>query len=132
MGLPHGFGNYKWRNGAAYVGNFKDGFKDGSGKWKKDARPNCNQYDGHFKQDMKHGYGVFSWESGNSYEGEYYLDLRNGFGAMEWNDGSYYEGEWYKGLKNGQGRLVLPDGRVKEGIFKNNKFYGSKPKVAAR
>ena len=72
--------------------------KDGSGKWKKDGRPNCNQYDGHFFNDMKHGLGVFQWESGNVYEGGYWMDLREGFGKMEWNDGSNYEGEWSKGL----------------------------------
>ena len=73
---------------------------------------------------MKHGFGTFTWESGNKYEGDYYLDLREGEGKMSWNDGSNYEGEWHKGLQNGQGCLTLADGRVKAGHFRNNKFHG--------
>ena len=74
---------------------------------------------------MKHGAGIFQWESGNKFEGNYWMDLREGYGRMDWNDGSYYEGEWHEGLQHGQGRLCLPDGRIKEGIFRNNKFCGA-------
>ena len=124
MGKPHGFGTYKWKNGASYVGHFEHGIKGGFGKWKKDGGFNCNQYEGLFFNDMKHGEGVFTWESGNQYEGNYWMDLREGFGRMSWKDGSFYEGDWSKGLQHGYGRLILPDGRVKEGQFRNNKFTG--------
>jgi len=47
---------------------------------------------------MKHGYGVFSWESGNVYKGNYEFDMRQGYGEMYWNDGSTYKGNWIKGM----------------------------------
>ena len=39
---------------------------------------------------MKHGLGIFQWESGNRYEGGYYMDQRQGDGHMDWHDGSNY------------------------------------------
>ena len=50
---------------------------------------------------MKHGEGVFKWESGNKYEGCYEYDLRQGYGEMFWSDGSVYKGEWHKGFQHG-------------------------------
>ena len=41
---------------------------------------------------MKHGYGIFSWQSGNVYKGNYENDERNGYGEMSWTDGSVYKG----------------------------------------
>ena len=31
-------------------------------------------YEGTYKDDMKHGYGEFSWASGNKYKGSYMDD----------------------------------------------------------
>jgi hypothetical protein len=47
---------------------------------------------------MKHGNGVFVWESGNRYIGCYENDFRQGYGEMYWNDGSIYKGWWLKGV----------------------------------
>lgn len=47
-GKPCGFGQYKWANGATYIGHFLDGLKHGSGKWRKGPTLNCNQYEGEF------------------------------------------------------------------------------------
>jgi len=77
-----GFGQYRWKNGASYVGGFFAGMKHGRGKWRKDSRPNCNQYDGEFFNDMKHGQGSFTWESGNKFVGSYQFDQRQGYGEM--------------------------------------------------
>jgi hypothetical protein len=45
--------------------------RHGFGKWRKDQTPNSNNYEGEFHGDMKHGKGVFKWESGNVYKGMY-------------------------------------------------------------
>ena len=98
QGKPNGPGIYKWRSGANYQGDFADGIKSGSGKWKKNAdQPNCNQYEGEFANDCKHGLGVFHWESGNRYHGHYVGDQRDGYGEMYWNDSSVYIGNWKEG-----------------------------------
>jgi len=41
---------------------------------------------------MKHGHGLFKWESGNVYQGNFYEDEREGYGEMYWTDGSVYKG----------------------------------------
>ena len=61
--------------------------KHGKGKWRKvasnPAEPKrVNQYDGHYNEDKKHGYGEFTWESGNKYCGNYHYDERQGYGTM--------------------------------------------------
>ena len=48
--------------------------------------------------DKKHGYGEFTWESGNKYCGNYHYDERQGYGTMQWTDGSTYKGHWVKGV----------------------------------
>jgi hypothetical protein len=53
--------------------------KHGKGKWMQDgSNINCNQYEGDFVMDKKHGTGIFKWESGNWYKGEYSDNLRHG------------------------------------------------------
>lgn len=37
-----------------------------------------SSYVGDYKNDKKHGKGVYTWASGNVYKGEYWEDERNG------------------------------------------------------
>ena len=122
-GKPNGYGQYQWREGSIYVGEFLEGMKHGSGKWMKDSEdPKGNQYTGEYKLDKKHGEGQFNWKSGNWYKGEYIEDLRHGYGEMHWADGSSYKGDWELGKQHGFGLISLPNGKVKQGKFVNNKF----------
>ena len=78
-GKPEGFGQYKWLNGNTYTGQFLNGMKNGKGKWKKAVSfgiKSINKYDGFYEYDKKHGYGEFTWESGNRYFGNYHYDVR--------------------------------------------------------
>lgn len=83
-----------------------------------------NEYDGEYENDVKWGYGVYKWKSGNIYKGKYEDDERHGYGEMHWTDGSVYKGMWHKGIQHGKGRMEFPDGTVKEGLFENNIFQG--------
>lgn len=47
--------------------------------WKKGSGTS-DKYEGEYKSDKKHGYGIFSWASGNIYKGNYDEDLRTGYG----------------------------------------------------
>lgn len=103
-----------------------EGIKEGNGKWRKNAdQPNCNEYEGDFANDCKHGLGLFHWESGNRYHGHYINDQRQGYGEMFWNDGSVYVGHWSEGHQEGEGILRMPNGRIKQGIFHKNQFTES-------
>jgi hypothetical protein len=72
--------------------------KNGQGIWKKSADVNDNEYNGAYKNDMKHGFGIFSWTSGSKYTGHYKRDVKCGYGEMIWSDGSIYRGFWINGL----------------------------------
>lgn len=54
-GRAEGYGMYKWTNGHSYSGIFKDGMKSGKGHWKKSQVEGCNQYEGEYTEDKKHG-----------------------------------------------------------------------------
>lgn len=71
-------------------------------------------------QDKKHGYGIFTWATGNVYKGNYLDDLRSGFGEMYWTDGSYYKGEWVNGIQHGEGLIFVPGQGIKKGLFRDN------------
>lgn len=97
-GKPDGKGQYIWKSGASYVGEFKMGLKHGMGKWRKGKGNNVNQYEGAYENDKKHGNGIFTWASGNVYKGSYVNDEREGEGEMRWTDGSVYIGQWMRGI----------------------------------
>ena len=63
---------------------------------------------------------MFKWPSDGIYEGYFKGDFRHGYGVMRWADGTVYEGEWENGVQQGKGRLQMPDGTLKIGIFKDN------------
>lgn len=87
--------------------------------WKKGSGVS-DKYEGEYTADKKHGYGIFSWASGNIYKGHYVDDLRTGYGEMYWGDGSYYKGDWNKGIQHGEGVLYVPGQSIKRGKFQDN------------
>ena len=87
-----------------------------------------NCYDGEYLDDLKHGYGVFSWEAGNKYEGFYKFDERDGWGEMHWIDGSSYKGQWKEGIQHGFGIMYFDKtnaNKKKVGFFENNVFVSA-------
>lgn len=120
VGKPYGLGQYIWKNGSTYSGEFKNGLKHGQGKWRKNKDHEAHQYDGQYIDDKKEGYGIFKWASGNIYRGMYKNDEREGIGEMRWTDGSVYLGQWHRGIQHGYGKMIFPDGTIKEGYYENN------------
>jgi len=108
------------------VGDFVDGLKHGQGKWQKGEAGSITSYEGEYKRDKKHGYGIFHWASGNLYKGNFKDDERHGRGIMIWTDGSTYDGEWERGIQHGMGKMSFPDGTEKEGYFQDNVYRGSR------
>ena len=124
LGKPNGYGQYKWKNGSSYIGEFQNGLKFGFGKYRKSKANQTNMYEGQYFKDKKHGFGIAKWASGNVYRGQYKEDEREGIGEMKWIDGSLYIGQWERGIQNGFGRMKFPDGTIKEGLFENNVYKG--------
>ena len=104
-------------NGEKYEGNFKNGLRDGNGKY---FYKNGDVYDGEFKDGKIEGEGVMTYENGHKYEGEFRDNLRDGKGTYYYKNGDRYEGSWRKGLKEGKGVYYWKAGDRFEGYFENN------------
>ncbi len=134
-------------NGDIYVGDIKDGLRDGhgvmtfsatgdvyEGTFSKDEitgsgvfkYANGDVYEGSFLNSQKHGHGKFSSSNGNTYEGNYENDGRNGKGIFRWASGASYEGEFKNDLKNGTGIMTYENGDRYEGRFKDDMRDGER------
>ena len=56
-----------------------------------------NVFEGNVENDLRNGYGKYTWSSGNVYEGNYENGVINGYGKFTWSDGDVYEGNWENG-----------------------------------
>ena len=145
------FGKYTYHDGNDYVGEFKDGkrnghgaatFADGNkyiGEWKDGKRNGQGtftfadgaKYVGEFKDDMRNGQGTYTFASGSTlvkYVGELKDNKRNGQGTLTFTNGDKYVGEFKEELRNGQGTLFASNSSViNEGIWANGIFVRPAP-----
>ncbi len=63
---------------------------------------------GEYKNDLKHGRGVYTWLDGRKYTGHYQNDCKHGYGEFEWANGRRFEGHWAYGKQHGFGRYYEP------------------------
>ena len=64
------------------------------------ARAYFSKYTGNFKQGKKEGKGKY--EAGKIiYEGEFLNDMKHSLGKESYPDGSFYVGSFFMGFKNG-------------------------------
>ena len=89
------FNNFYNENGEKYIGELKNGIKDGKGilffnKNNKKER----KYEGDFKNDKKEGKGIYYWNDGHKYEGDWKNNKRGGKGIMYYNNGKIKNGFW--------------------------------------
>ena len=68
------------------------------------------KYEGQFKDDKRHGKGIFYYASGDKYDGEWKNNNRHGKGIEYYADGAKYDGEWKYGYKHGRGIQYFADG----------------------
>ena len=81
-------------------------------------------YTGEWKDDMKHGKGIFRWDNGMSYEGDWVENRRNGQGVFKWPNGQVFDGAWENDKRQGLGSLSMPDSSKLEGEWKNDVLNG--------
>ncbi|KAJ1462503.1 hypothetical protein M885DRAFT_584277 [Pelagophyceae sp. CCMP2097] len=131
-GKMHGFGTYKFADGAVYAGHFEKGQASGEGTANY---PGGTTYEGHWQDGRHHGSGVMRYASGSVYDGLWATGKRHGAGVLKYKSGHSYEGDFaygaphgrgtvksraagfsfvgtfHKGFCNGAGALVWPDGK---------------------
>ncbi|XP_060548844.1 radial spoke head 10 homolog B2-like [Pantherophis guttatus] len=103
-GIRHGFGMYKCGTyPVSYIGQWVEGKRHGKGTiYYNEA--GSSWYEGDFVNNVKSGWGVRRYKSGNIYEGQWERDLRHGEGRMRWlTSNQEYTGMWVNGIQHGQG-----------------------------
>jgi hypothetical protein len=116
-----------YEEGSKYDGEWKDDKKHGKGVY---VYEEGSKYDGEWKDDKKHGKGVMVYKgvtsnsSGQKYDGEFQDGKRHGKGVYVYEEGSKYDGEWKDGQTHGKGVLMYKDGAKYDGEFQHDKRHG--------
>ena len=115
---PHGSGKFFYVDGAVFKGEVFRGKQQGKGEMQY---PNGDRYVGEFFEDFKDGEGKYYFSSGQRYEGSFKNGNFEGQGTMFYADGSKYVGSWKDDKRNGRGIEYNSKGRVEfNGIFEDD------------
>ncbi|KPP65479.1 hypothetical protein Z043_116098 [Scleropages formosus] len=125
--VPMGHGTYTWPDGSFYEGEVVSGIRHGvgtyrcgtkdvfyRGQWQRGKRQGkgiiyynkemTSWYEGDWVNNIKDGWGVRCYPSGNVYEGQWRNNARHGEGTMKWLAlGQRYAGQWEEGVQQGRG-----------------------------
>ena len=119
-------GIIKWKNNSSYMGEIKNGVKDGIGvfNWSDGSR-----YEGEFFQDRLEGWGQIYFLEGNIYKGQILNALPHGYGEFIWSNDNRYVGSYINGKKEGFGIYIMISDNTREfvsylGFWKNGKQEG--------
>ena len=118
-GKIHGSGMKYWADGSVYTGEFKNGLMSGTGVFKdKDG----NTYEGEFEASCIEGRGIYICASSKTrYEGQFKANMRHGFGVLTYANGDRYEGGWKKDKRHGQGTTCLANGKTETATWRFDK-----------
>ena len=87
--------------------------------------PDGDKYVGEWKDGERNGQGIFTFgkgkHEGDKFVGEYKDGVRNGQGTYTWTNGQKYVGEWKDEKENGQGTMSLSNGEKYVGEFKDGR-----------
>ena len=122
-GKLEGSGKFIWENGCYYIGQFKNGKKNGKGiiYYKKGNI----MYDGDFLNDKKEGNGKLILKNGQYYIGQFKKGKKHGKGIDYYKNGNImYEGDYLNGKLDGNGKFIFKNGQYYIGQFKNGKRNG--------
>eukprot|EP00547_Thalassionema_nitzschioides_P000709 CAMPEP_0194214532 /NCGR_PEP_ID=MMETSP0156-20130528/15765_1 /TAXON_ID=33649 /ORGANISM="Thalassionema nitzschioides, Strain L26-B" /LENGTH=906 /DNA_ID=CAMNT_0038942809 /DNA_START=5 /DNA_END=2722 /DNA_ORIENTATION=+ len=117
--LRVGPGQYLWKDGRQYHGDYENDVRQGQGRF---CYPNGDLYEGQFLRGMRHGTGRFEFADGSSYEGPFESGEFHGSGCTYIHkDGRVYYGDFCHGQRNALGKELYPDGSLRyEGEWHND------------
>lgn len=103
-GMRNGFGMFKCSTQrVSYIGHWCNGRRHGKGSIYYNQEGTC-WHKGDWVQNIKKGWGIRCYKSGNIYEGQWEDNMRHGEGRMRWlTANEEYTGRWERGLQNGFG-----------------------------
>jgi len=117
------------RSRIIYQGDWEKGRMQGQGTYyyygSLNDKKESSKYTGEFKENLRHGIGIYTLPDGSIYDGEWRENNPNGWGLFRWPDGSEYQGPWKDGKRNGTNGILLgADGFRYEGAWSNNAMEG--------
>ncbi|XP_027628318.1 radial spoke head 10 homolog B2 isoform X2 [Tupaia chinensis] len=103
--IPMNHGVYTWPDGSTYEGEVINGMRNGFGMFKCSTQP--VSYIGHWCQGRRHGKGsiYYNQEGTSWYEGDWVYNIRKGWGIRCYKSGNIYEGQWEDNMRHGEGRM---------------------------
>ncbi|XP_077614705.1 radial spoke head 10 homolog B-like [Crocuta crocuta] len=103
--IPMNHGMYTWPDGSTYEGEVIHGVRQGCGMFKCGTHP--VSYIGHWCHGKRHGKGsVYYNQEGTSwYEGDWVYNIKSGWGIRCYKSGNIYEGQWENNMRHGEGRM---------------------------
>lgn len=136
----NGYGEYRFADGARYVGDFRRGqlhgrgilyYTDGSkyiGNWREQqqqgrgrlVRADGTEYFGMFHQSQFHGPGKLTFANGNVLEATWENGRSAGEGTFTFANGDYYSGEILNDRLEGHGTMQFVNGDQYVGEWSNN------------
>jgi hypothetical protein len=115
---PHGSGKFFYADGVVFKGEVFRGKRQGKGETQY---ANGDRYVGEFFEDLRDGEGKYYYSNGQRYEGSFKNGNFEGQGTMFFADGSKYVGSWKDDKRNGRGIEYNSKGRVEfNGIFEDD------------
>lgn len=131
---PNGIGRQEYYDGSVFEGSFKDGFREGLGKYTYGAGTTApgDLYEGNYKRGRRDGQGKYIYSptgpnAGDQYIGNWKDGMRHGYGTYFYRTGDKYDGEWVEGKKQGKGIYTYGGentGDVYNGDYYNNFRHG--------
>ncbi|XP_065540437.1 radial spoke head 10 homolog B isoform X2 [Lathamus discolor] len=98
-------GRYTWNDGSVYEGSIKDGVRHGFGFFRSGIHP--VSYIGYWYKGKRHGKGTIYYDQKHTswYSGDWVNDVKEGWGMRRYKSGNIYEGQWEKNVRHGKGRM---------------------------
>ncbi len=85
----------EWKDGSKYVGQWRNDMKNGSGIETFEAGVTYEKYEGRFTDNLFDGYGILYWKNGEKYDGCFERGSPHGFGIKYSRDGNIIAaGQW--------------------------------------
>ncbi|NXI93414.1 R10B2 protein, partial [Psophia crepitans] len=98
-------GRYTWNDGSIYEGSIKNGVRHGFGFFRSGTHP--VSYIGHWCNGKRHGKGTVYYDQEHTswYSGDWVNNIKEGWGMRCYKSGNIYEGQWEKNVRHGKGRM---------------------------
>ncbi|XP_074453310.1 radial spoke head 10 homolog B2-like isoform X1 [Larus michahellis] len=98
-------GRYTWNDGSVYEGSIKNGVRHGFGFFRSGTRP--VSYIGYWCKGKRHGKGTLYYDQEHTswYSGDWVNNVKEGWGMRCYKSGNIYEGQWEKNVRHGKGRM---------------------------